>query len=237
MAGLVILTLLVLQDDLVAAGAIVLACGVVNALLVRATLAVDRFREQQREVLAWTIEQTERERDRVATEIRDGAAQQLAALMLMRQADGEALSREAASVIDTLCATAQTLQPPGIRLSGLDAALNWYVRALERRIGLAVQLTIEPSLRTVGPGVALGFFRIVEDILETAGNAGAQQARLTIQDAAPALVAMLSIEHLFTTAERFRISERAALLGGRVELTSGPVSTQFLITIPRPEGS
>ncbi|MGQ0560424.1 MAG: hypothetical protein ACT443_00965, partial [Gemmatimonadota bacterium] len=80
MAFVVIATLLTLRDQLLTAGVIVVACGVINALLVRAALTVDTLRQQQRELFAWSLNRTEAERSRVARELQDGAAQRLAAL-------------------------------------------------------------------------------------------------------------------------------------------------------------
>jgi signal transduction histidine kinase len=169
MALTVIATLLFWHDQAIAVATVVVTAGVVNALLVRTALSVETLQRQQRELFAWTLDQTEAERTRVAREIHDGAAQRLAALLLQLSGD-HPVSSEAAAVMNDLCETAQTLQPPRMQLLGLAAALQWYAGAIEARTGLVVDLTIDGDLQPVEGTVALGFYRVVEDILETAAN-------------------------------------------------------------------
>ena len=234
MAVAVIGTLLFWHDQKVAVATVVVTAGVVNALLVRTALSVDALRRQQRELFAWTLDQSEAERHRVAREIHDGAAQRLAALLLQLSGD-RAVSTEAAAVMNDLCETAQTLQPPGMRLLGLPGALQWYARAIQARTGLTVDLTIDGNLQNVDGTVALGFYRVVEDLLETAANEAAEYAELSVVATTSSLVLAGRIQHVFTRSEHFRLAERAALLGGALECSQTERETVIRLTIPNRE--
>lgn len=234
MALAVIGTLLVWHDQTAAVATVVVTAGVVNALLVRTALSVETLRRQQRELFAWTLDQTEAERSRVAREIHDGAAQRLAALVLQLSGNG-AVSSEAAAVMNDLCDTAQTLQPPGMRLLGLAAALHWFARNITARTGLEVDLTVEGPVQQVEGTTALGFYRVVEDILETAANEAAERAELSVIATSSSLVLAGRIQHVFTRSEHFRLAERAALLGGALECTTAGGDTVLRLTIPTRE--
>lgn len=231
MAGTVIATLLLLHDDVLAVGAIVVGCGVVNALLVRAAFSVDHLREQQREVLAWTISESERERSRVAAEIHDGAAQRLAVLML-RAPDDRSVSAETAAVMQELCDTASTLQPPGMGLLGLDGALKWYARSLQQREGMEVELAVDCPANATAPETALGIYRLVEDALGSAAIAGAAEAGILVRCSETHLALSVRVPYTYTSSERFRLTERVALLRGILHSTRDEADTVMRITIP-----
>lgn len=231
MAGVVIATLLLRQDEVIVVTVIVVTAGIVNALLVRAAFTMDRMRRQQRDVLAWTMAQTEKERDRIAVALHDDVAQRLAALV-MRASTDRAVSTEAAAVMYDLCETARTLQPPGMQLLGLRGALDWYVRSLEQRTGLAVAHVVDCPQDALDPLTALGVFRLIEDILGTAADEGVEAAELDVQAHGDALAIRVRIAHDFTSAERFRLTERAALLGGRLHVSRDSSATLIQITLP-----
>ncbi|MEX1183173.1 MAG: hypothetical protein WEF86_08040 [Gemmatimonadota bacterium] len=231
MAGVVIATLLLNHDDAVAVGVVAAACGIVNAVLVRAAFAAERLSSQQREVLAWTIARTERERGRVAAALHDGAAQRLAALALRASGD-RGVSSEATAVMQDLCDTASKLQPPAMRLLGLGGALNWYAKALEQRTGLHVDCTLECPVNAIDPDVALGAFRLVEDVLDSAADDGTDQARLSARAAHDHLEISVRVDRAFSRSERFRLAERTAMLGGVMNIMQDGRQTVIRTTIP-----
>jgi signal transduction histidine kinase len=231
MALAVITTLLLWHDQTIAVAAVVVTAGVVNAILVRTALSVNALHRQQRELLAWTLDRTEAERTRVVREIHDGAAQRLAALLLQLPGDRD-ISSEAAAVMNDLCETARTLEPPGMRLLGLAAALRWLAGTIERRTGLAVELSIDGPLQDVDGATALGFYRVVEDILETAASQAAEHGQLSVVATASNLVLAGSIQHVFNRSEHFRLAERAALLGGVLDCSHTESETAIRLTIP-----
>jgi signal transduction histidine kinase len=234
MALAVITTLLLWHDQTITVASVVVTAGVVNAILVRTALSVNALHRQQRELLAWTLDRTEAERTRVVREIHDGAAQRLAALLLQLPGD-RAISSEAAAVMNDLCETAKTLEPPGMRLAGLSSALQWLARTIERRTGLVVDLTMEGPLHDVDGTLALGFYRVVEDILETAANQAAEQGQISVVATASNLVLAARIQHVFNRSEHFRLAERAALLGGALDCSHTESESAIRLTIPYPE--
>lgn len=231
MAGIVIATLLLLHDDVLAVGTVVVGCGIVNTLLVRAAFSVDHLRAQQREVLAWTISESERERGRVAAEIHDGAAQRLAVLMLRAPGDHR-VSTEAAAVIQELCDTASTLQPPGMGLLGLEGALKWYARSLKQRHGMDVEMAVDCPANATAPATALGVYRLVEDALAAAAMAGAEHAGVFVRCSATHLALSVRVPYRYTGSELFRLTERVALLNGSLHTTPDDADTVMRITIP-----
>jgi signal transduction histidine kinase len=232
MALTVIVTLLTFRTALVAA-VIVVASGITNALLVRAAFHVEKHRLKQRQLLAWTLSRSEQERSRVAGQLQDDAAQRLAALAL-NSAGHRAIADEAAAVMEQLCNTAQTLRPPGFQLLGLKGALSWYARSLASRFGTTIELSLDQSLETLDPALALGIYRILEDVLESAARQG-ENVDLTVTHAATGTAILLRLEHALTSAEHFRLVERTALLGGETETANRHSQTFVSLTIPLQE--
>lgn len=241
MAVIVVLALLTLHDMRVTAMLIVAACGLVNALLVRAALAVDALRAQQRELFAWTLHRSEQERSRVARGLQDGAAQRLAALALRSSAD-HAISGEATAVMQELCDTVLTLQPPRMQLLGLEGALTWYGESLERRLGVAVHVSVNGELNWLGTERRMGIYRAIEDVVETMSRCRPEAIDLDIAASANAVAASVRVQPAldspdrcdFTDAEKFRLGERVACMGGRLFISHGS-ATVVHITIPQRE--
>jgi hypothetical protein len=109
------------------------------------------------------------------------------------------------------------------------------VRNLEQRTGLRVALQLEGSLRQLDSDVALGCFRLVEDLLETAGRAGAETAQLTLTATPILLVFSGRVEHVYTAAQHFRLSERAVALGGMLNCSQSEHATVIRLIIPNRE--
>lgn len=230
MAGVVIATLLLLRDETIAVLTLLVGAGVINALLVRAAFSVDHIRDQQREVLAWTIATSERERGRVAAEIHDGAAQRLAALVV-RSSGNQLVSTEAAAVMRDLCDSASRLQPPGMALLGLQGALGWYARE-RQRAGMQLEISADCPPDAVDPDIALGAYRLIEDMIGMAADAGAERAELFVLTSDTHLVISARLPHTFTAAERFRLAERVALLDGVFDFARDAGDSVMRITIP-----
>lgn len=229
MALTVIWTLLFFRTALVA-GAVVAGCGITNALLVRAALQVEHQRNHQRQLLARTLNESEKERARIARQLQDDAGQRLAALMLSARGNA-AVSSEAAAVMKELYETAQTLDPPGLRHLGLSGALGWYVRSLERRFAVRVNLAVDTRLQQLEESLALAMFRILEDVLENTS----ERARGWID---VYLAKGNSKAHVYiatgvlTSTERFRLAERTAVLGGDTKVSDRDDQSIVTLTIP-----
>lgn len=233
MALTVIVTLIFFRTVLVAA-AVVLGCGITNALLVRAAFQVEHHRRNQRQLLAWTLNESEKERLRVARQLQDHAAQKLAALMLTAGGN-PAISQEAAAVMQDLCDTAQTLRPPGIEHLGLNGALSWYARSLERRFEVEIDLVIDPRLDGIQQPLALGIFRILEDLLATTAARTRGRIELFLSYTDGDVQSYLSGALDITANQRFRLDEWAAVLGGKVRIARHANITIVTVTVPIPE--
>lgn len=70
-------------------------------------------------------------------------------------------------VVRDLCDTAETLQPPGMRLLGLRGALDWYARSFEKRTGVITRAVVDGNVERIDNTTALGLYRAIEDILGT----------------------------------------------------------------------
>lgn len=238
MAGTVIVTLALFGTEAVAL-LVVLASGLINALLVNAALKVDGIRKQQRELFAWSLNEAEAERGRVAYEIRESTAQRVAAMMLA--ATGHEMKSEAAAVMQELVETAERLQPPRIQFMGLPGALSWYARSVEQRQGMSVRLTMDGPLDRLEPEVTLGLYRMLEDVVETMARHFPPSLEIAIvatEDMVASSICSVvagKSQLLFTNAEEFRLSERAACLGGSLDIARRADSTTVHVTTPTQE--
>lgn len=226
----VIVALLTSPTTLVA-GFVVIAAGLTNALLVRAAFAVEGQRRRYREVLAYTLETNEIERKQVAQRLQDDAAQRLAALVLSSSTQRE-FSREAAAVMEDLYAAAGLLHPATISLLGLGSAIRAHTRTLNMRFGLDVDLTVDPRIDQLDQALALGIYRILEDVLDNAGRRGAKFVAVKLECNRTSVTAALHMQNTLTQAEYFRIGERVALLGGRSETMPNDTTAILTISIP-----
>ena len=240
MALVVVLALLTLHDMRLTVMLIVVACGVLNALLVHAALAVDALRSRQRELFAWTLHRTEEERSRVARGLQDGLAQRLAALALRSNGD-RAIADEATAVMEELYDAALSLQPPRMQLLGLRGALSWYGESVERRLGVAVQVSIRGELNWLSPALRMGIYRAIEDAVEIVARHVPAHIDIEIAASGSAVAASIRArtrpdapeQPSFTASEEFRLSERVACFDGRLHISHRPDGTVVHITIPQ----
>jgi signal transduction histidine kinase len=230
MALTVIATLLLFQTAMVA-GVVVVACGMTNALLVRAAFQVDQQTRKQRQLLAWTLNESEKERSQLAYELQENAAQRLAALLLKVKGD-PAVSGEAAAVMQDLCATAQTLQPPTIGLLGLNGALKWYAQSVQQRLGMQLDVTADESVVFLDRSLALAIYRMVQDVVETAAADAPKRIDVSVTTTGTLLHVSVDVPRILTQAEHFRVAERAALLGGQLRMSHHDKQAFVNITIP-----
>jgi signal transduction histidine kinase len=240
-ALVVICTLVLFREARVAAAGVVLACGLINALLVRTAFAVEAHRRQQRELFAWTLRESEKERGRVASAIHDDVAQRLAALLLHMSADRD-VSRETARAMQDLCDTAETLRPGRLALLGLKGALTWLVQDVRRRAGVPVDLTADEGCEQLDQELALQLYRLIEDTITTLALPAPD--RIDVRIAYTGATVATSVcghargsdasEPLARTDE-FRLTERAACLGGTAAFGRRGDSFEAYYVIPTRE--
>lgn len=229
--ALTVITTLLISSTALVAGVVVVACGIMNALLVRAAFAVEAQHRSQRQLLAWTMDRSEQERSRLASQLQDDAAQRLAALVLKAAGD-PAISQEAAAVMEELCDAAQALHPPGIRHAGLRGALGWYARSLERRFDVTIDLRADAELENLEQSLALGIYRILEDVLEHAVEHAPGRLDLYVTRKDPLVQADARLSYTMPPNERFRLTERTAVLGGQTRITDRDGETVVNLLIP-----
>jgi signal transduction histidine kinase len=217
--------------------------------------AIENARLYQRAQEAAVLE----ERSRLARDLHDSISQQLFSMTLTAQAARvqldknptrtasqlERLQETAGAALAEMRALIYQLRPPGLSEQGLVAALQQHVAAVGRREGLSVNLDVGGEER-FARGAEQQIYRIVQEALNNViKHAGAcrvtialdlqpDQIMLRVADDgagfAPGVLDPLSGRHLGLTSMR----ERAAELGGHMELRSAPGhGTEVTVVVPR----
>jgi signal transduction histidine kinase len=205
---------------------------------VRTQLEISRTRD------ALLVLTRERERERIALDLHDTLAQELAAAnmhaqLLVRggEASGPALLESLGKAIAGLRTIAWDLRPPCLRHQGLAEAMEEYSRAFSRTSGIEVRVEIEVlSPLSIPDEVSINLFRIFQEALANAqkhsgagsvsvvlGPDGGRFA-LTVEDDGSGFDA--DEEALFHGDPWHSgisgMRERAALIRGSFELRSAP---------------
>jgi signal transduction histidine kinase len=155
--------------------------------------------------------------------------------------------RELVSNVRHICGI---LRPPTIDSLGLGAALQSYTMDWAERAGVSVRLDLDPNLGRLPEATELSIFRIVQEGLSNVRkHARASQVEICLQHTSPRAL-MISISDDGTgLPEEFDlgayaarghygllgISERVALVGGRLRLQRGASGGTLLqVEIPHP---
>ncbi len=215
--------------------------------------------ERQRRTEAYAAEVLhvqEEERRRVAQDIHDDPLQTLIYLLrrleLLSEAQGlppavrddlEAAHRALAGVIAELRQLAQGLRPPGLDDLGLTAALRQLVAGFADRTGVEASLQVRGSEAGLGRDRTIALFRIVQEALRNVErHAGARRVTVGLTFASRTVRAQVHDDGQGFTAAAAAVGlgvrgmrERAALLGGRLEIDSPPGrGTTVNLTLPTP---
>lgn len=215
----------------------------------------DVYRRRLREIAARALNATEEERKRIARELHDGTAQTLAALRVRlrvaRSVDDEAVKAELLERIGTdlgeateeIRRIAQGLRPPALDMLGLAPAIESCARGIADTTGLAVVTELSAVEDMLTPEAELALYRIVQEALSNVArhsSAGTVRIRLGRDD--DAVVATVEDDGRgFAVRDEmssgglglFGMQERAAYVGGSVEIESQPGSgTRIRATIP-----
>lgn len=147
------------------------------------------------------------------------------------------------------------LRPPTIDSLGLGAAIRSYAREWSERTGIAFELELAPDLKRLPEDVELSVFRIVQEGLQNVRkHSGATVAALRLEATSPRCLRLYLCDNGRGVPESFDlatlikqghygllgISERVALLGGRLELRNqreGGLSLEIEIPHPRANAS
>ena len=208
--------------------------------------SLDLYRQRLREVAARAQAAEEDERKRIARELHDDTAQSLAALMLRlrlarSQSDAaerdrllEELRAELAEALERIRRFARGLRPPALDELGLVPALEAHARSLAEASGIAVRVEGEPVAGMLTPEAELALYRIAQEALSNAIR-HASPTRVDVgirsRDGTVVLTVRDDGRGFQVDAARqgerpglglFGMEERAAYLGGRVEIRSRP---------------
>jgi len=231
--------------------------GTFNGML--DTVAV--YRQRLRDVAVRALTAAEEERKRIARELHDETAQMLAALLIrvriVRNApDPEALDalledmrREIGESLEGIRRFARGLRPPALDELGLGPAIESHARHLAESVGIAIRVDADPLEGMLTPEAELALYRIVQEALSNVvRHAGATRALVRVARA-PATVTVtvedngagFDVAGVMAGERRglglFGMQERAAYLGGRVEIDSRPGSgTRVRAEVPAAGG-
>ncbi len=206
---------------------------------------------------------TEREQERkhLARELHDQVIQDLLGtnyqIEAVEASADEELSRSLAEIrasirnmVDDVRRICGDLRPPTIDSLGLSAAINSHVRDWSNRTGIQVELNISPKLSRLPEAIELSVFRIVQEGLNNVWrHAQAQKAQIILEPTSPRTLLLTIQDDGVGLPENFDlavlsagghygvlgISERVALLGGRLQLKNRPTQgTTMQVEIPHP---
>ncbi|SMF05521.1 Histidine kinase-, DNA gyrase B-, and HSP90-like ATPase [Trinickia caryophylli] len=224
----------------------------------RAAAALRASREELQRLSTYIEHIREEEKTRIARELHDDLGQLLTALkmettQLDRTLQGAGVDtsgtglRNVYGIIDQLVSSvrriAADLRPVMLDDLGPVPAIDWFIHEFSKRHGVVVNATLDPGdvafNRTSGTEV----FRMVQEALTNiARHSGATEASVSIARVAPhCIVRIADNGHGMPEGARpgrnsfglLGMRERAARLGGSIEIDTGP-ARGFALTITLP---
>jgi signal transduction histidine kinase len=198
-----------------------------------------------------------RERNRLARELHDSVAQTLYGLTLQSEAASRKLAAGDTGTVEAYLrefreSARQTLQetrlliyelrPPLVEQEGLPVALLTRLEAVEQRSGLSVEADL-PEIERPPLEVEVGLYRIAQEALNnTLKHAGAQQVGVSLTQEEGLLRLVVRDDGCGFEPGAVNsgggmglqnMRERAAQLGGKLELTSAPgAGTTLEVEVP-----
>jgi PAS domain S-box-containing protein len=218
--------------------------------------------EQLRNLTAHLQSVREEERARISREVHDELGQSLTAVKMdlawlagrQPQRDGPMLKRIrstqqlADSIIQSIRRISTELRPAVLDL-GLAAAVEWQVQEFEARSGIRCKVRLL-TRQVVASNASTAMFRIFQETLtNVARHAKATRAEVVLQKQRDRLVLLIhdngrgfdqADPSLSKSLGLLGMRERAAILGGRVSISSAPgkgTTVTAWIPLPSPEES
>jgi signal transduction histidine kinase len=217
--------------------------------------------ESLRDLSGRMVQLQDEERRRLARELHDGTAQNIAALGMnlgiVAQAAGpldagarKALRESVALAnqsIRELRTFSYLLHPPRLDDLGLSSALTWYIDGFASRSGIAVRLEIAADLGRLPRDLELVLFRIVQESLSNihrhSGSRTAtiriarhpKEVLMQISDHGHGIEAQLGGGYVNLARVGVGIAgmrERVRHMGGRLEIRSRPGGTDVEVVTP-----
>jgi signal transduction histidine kinase len=209
------------------------------------------------------LTQREEERKRLARELHDQVIQDLLSVNYQLEeleTDEETTSTLAEELLDVRTSIRMlveevrricgNLRPPTIDSLGLGAALQSYTREWAERTGISVSLDLDIKLGRLPESIELSIFRIVQESLNNVWkHARASAVEISLKHTSPRLLMISIADNGRGLASGFDlaalsaeghygllgISERVALLGGRLRLQNQATGGLLLqVEIPHP---
>ena len=216
--------------------------------------SVAGYRGRLREIAIRALDAAEKERLRLSLELHDDLAQSLAAtlvqLKVARNAQGpaqaeqlNAIAEQIAGLIEHVRALANDLRPPALDMLGLGAALTRHARAVSETTGISVSTQVDRIDDELTAEAELALYRLVQEALHNVVRHGdTQEARLAVKRLNGRVEATITDQGRgFAVAPALAggalgligMFERAAYVGGKVEVDSAPgKGTTVRIQIP-----
>ncbi|HLW51695.1 MAG TPA: response regulator [Candidatus Angelobacter sp.] len=211
----------------------------------------------RREVLGRLMATQEAERQRIARELHDEAGQLLASLLVGLRSVSESKRLEdarkqakqlrslASRAMDEIGNLARGLHPTVLDDLGLAAALSRLLADYEKIHGVRVTLkTGRCRPDQLPPAVQIGLYRIIQEALtNVARHAEAKSVKVTfkpipkavevtVEDDGKGFDSSVQGRNIGSRLGLQSMRERAAFLGGRVEIASGRGGTRIVARIP-----
>jgi signal transduction histidine kinase len=165
--------------------------------------------------------------------------------------DIEDVRHQIRQMVEDLRQICGNLRPPTIDSFGLGAALQSYTREWQERTGIEVMLMLEANFGRLPEAIELSIFRIVQEGLNNVWkHAQASEVIVSLQPTSPRMLLIsiadngLGLVKDFNLASLSRnghygllgISERVALMGGRLNFRNQPGGGLLLqVEIPHPK--
>lgn len=221
-----------------------------------------RIEAELRRLSARLLQVRDQERRRLARELHDTTAQHLAALSLnlanlkRRLAQGpdsaQALCSECVELAVQAAQEIRThsylLHPPLLEVLGLAGAVEEYAQGFTARCGIAVELEAPPDFGRLPDDTELALFRVVQESLANVlKHSGSARAKICFTRQASLVILEIRDMGLGIPADKLArikslsggfgvglggMQERLRLLGGRLEVESGPAGTTVRATVP-----
>jgi len=230
--------------------------GKLNGSLAILMDATDRMRthEQLEQLTARLLNLQDEERRRIARELHDGTAQNLAAINFnistlreLSPSNGKVgkIIDEVQELTDTSLQEIRTLSyllhPPMLEETGLAPALQWFIGGYSERTGIRVELDIHGRIGRLSSEIETALYRIIQEGLTNVyRHSGSTIAHvsltrkkkdvfLTIRDEGRGMSDEAKVNHGVGISS---MKERLRLLGGSLEIDSNGSGTAIKCTVP-----
>jgi signal transduction histidine kinase len=211
---------------------------------------------QMRELSQQLVATQEEERKKLSRELHDHVGQVLTALRMelgsidrLRAPDDLPLGRavhESRQLVDSMVRTVRDLalglRPSMLDDFGLQPALEWHVRDLTRRSGIAVDLSVAGDLSQLPDAYATCIYRVVQEALTNCvRHSSASRVRVTLSGVGDSIRVTIADNGVGIRPDSRKnglglrgIEERVRDLDGTVDIQSTAAGTSLTIRIPLP---